>query len=82
MKTTKAVVIDWYNLAYCRMNFLVPALKILKVNVMRAGCSSNWREQISFSTHYHIGVEMALVVIHLYWLPIPCHQLVQKTRSC
>lgn len=59
MKTVKAVAIDWYNLAYCRMNFLVPALKILKVSVMREGHCFNWREQISFSIHYQIGVEMA-----------------------
>jgi hypothetical protein len=78
----KAVMIDWYNIAYCRMNFLVPALKILKVSVMRKGRCSNWKEKNSFSTHYQIGVEVALAVTHYYWLPNPRHQLVQKARRC
>jgi hypothetical protein len=36
----------------------------------------------SFSTNHQTRMEMALVVTHLLWLPILCHQLVQKVRSC
>lgn len=43
----KEVVMDWRILAYWRMNFLVPALRMLKASVMREEPWFPWREWIS-----------------------------------